>query len=100
MRSQLVNSSSELLSGLPQYVPRLLAAASELIYVIIIPILGFFFLKDAHEFRQHALDLVEGRTRIFLDDLLQDIHLLLAHYMRALVGLSLVAFTAYSIFFR
>jgi predicted PurR-regulated permease PerM len=99
LRSQLVSRSSELLNSVPQYLPKILAAAGELIYVIIIPILGFFFLKDAKIFRQHALDLVEGRSRELLNDLMADVHLLLAHYMRALVGLSLVAFAAYSIFF-
>src|SRR5690348_6036138 len=33
-----------------------------------------------------------------LDDVMADFHLLLAHYMRALVLLSAAAFTAYSIF--
>ena len=41
----------------------------------------------------------EGPRRALLDDVLADIHLLLAHYMRALVLLSLGTFTAYSIFF-
>jgi predicted PurR-regulated permease PerM len=50
--------------------------------------------------RQHILDLVEdGPRRALLDDVLADVHLLLAHYMRALVLLSLASFTAYSIFF-
>ncbi len=99
LRAQTISGSSHLLNSAPEYLPKILAAASELIYVVIIPILGFFFLKDGHDFRQHALTLAEGRTREFLDDLMADIHLLLAHYMRALVGLSLVAFTTYSIFF-
>ena len=40
-----------------------------------------------------------GPRRVLLDDVMADIHLLLAHYMRALVVLSAAAFTAYSIFF-
>lgn len=99
VKTQLASRSTELLNSLPRYVPKILEAASSLIYLVIIPILGFFFLKDGSTLRQHALDLVEGRSRELLDDLMDDIHLLLAHYMRALVGLSLVAFTADSIFF-
>jgi predicted PurR-regulated permease PerM len=34
-----------------------------------------------------------------LDDLLADVDLLLAHYMRAILMLSLATFTSYSIFF-
>ena len=50
--------------------------------------------------RNHILDLANrGPQRELLDDVMADIHLLLAHYMRALFVLSLAAFTAYSIFF-
>jgi predicted PurR-regulated permease PerM len=41
----------------------------------------------------------DGPKRLLLDDLMADFHLLLAHYMRALVLLSAAAFTAYSVFF-
>lgn len=92
--------STDLLSALPQAGMKFLSVASNLIYVVIIPILGFFFLKDGRAIREHLLDLVEaGPRRALLDDVLADIHLLLAHYMRALFLLSLAAFTAYSIFF-
>ena len=48
----------------------------------------------------HALELLdEGPLRGVVDDVMADIHLLLAHYMRALVLLSLATFAAYSIFF-
>jgi predicted PurR-regulated permease PerM len=67
---------------------------------VLIPILAFFFLKDASLIRQHILDLVEeGSRRALLDDVLADVNLLLAHYMRALVLLSAATFTVYSIFF-
>ena len=100
IRSELATRSNELLSSLPQAGLKVLAVASDLIYVVIIPILAFFFLKDAHAIREHLLDMVEpGQHRVILDDLLADVHLLLAHYMRALVLLSLATFTAYAIFF-
>jgi predicted PurR-regulated permease PerM len=86
-------------SLLPQLGVRFLAVARNLVYLVIIPILGFFFLKDAGLMRQHILDLVdEGPRRALLDDVLADTHLLLAHYMRAMVVLSVGTFTAYSIF--
>ena len=92
--------STGLLSALPQAGMKFLALASNLIYVVIIPILAFFFLKDGRLIREHLLDLVEdGPRRDLLDDVMADTHLLLAHYMRALVLLSLATFTSYSIFF-
>ncbi|HUA59563.1 MAG TPA: AI-2E family transporter, partial [Verrucomicrobiae bacterium] len=59
-----------------------------------------FFLKDGTAMRTHVVELVEdGPGRALLEDVIADIHLLLAHYMRALVLLSCSTFTAYSIAF-
>ena len=100
VRAEVARWSSDLISELPQLGVRFLAVARNLVYMVIIPILGFFFLKDAGLMRQHILDLVEeGPRRALLDDMLADTHLLLAHYMRAMVLLSVGTFTAYSIFF-
>jgi predicted PurR-regulated permease PerM len=97
---ELGERSSEWITEIPQYAMRFLTVASDLIYLVIIPILAFFFLKDSRVIRQHLLDLVDpGPRRALLDDLLADVHLLLAHYMRALVMLALCTFTAYGIFF-
>lgn len=100
LKAEVAKRSSGLISALPQAGMKLLAVAGNLIYVVIIPVLAFFFLKDAHVIRQHILDVLEeGPRRALLDDVLADVHLLLAHYMRALVALSLGTFTAYGIFF-
>jgi len=96
----LATRASEAVSTLPRLALGFLALASNLVYVVIIPVLAFFFLKDGHLIRQHILSLVNlGPRRALLDEVLADINLLLANYMRALVLLSLGAFTAYSIFF-
>ncbi|HEY1337559.1 MAG TPA: AI-2E family transporter [Bryobacteraceae bacterium] len=100
IRTSIGARSGDLVSAAAHAGVKFLTVASDLIYVVIIPILAFFFLKDARVMRQHILDLVEdGPRRALLDDVLADVHLLLAHYMRALVLLSLASFTAYSIFF-
>ena len=100
VRTQVAEKSTDILSALPAAGIKFVTVAGDLIYVVIIPILAFFFLKDGAEVRQHALDLVrDPAKRALLDDVMADVHLLLAHYMRALVVLSVAAFTAYSIFF-
>lgn len=100
VRTSLANLSDRLVSALPQLGLKILGIASNLIYVVIIPVLAFFFLKDAQLIRQHILNLVEaGPHRSLLDDVLADVHLLLAHYMRVLVLLSICTFAAYSISF-
>ena len=100
LRQEIGERSSSLLNWLPEAGLKFVTVASDLIYVVIIPILAFFFLKDGRAIRDHILDLVdEGPQRALVDDLMADVNLLLAHYMRALVLLALAAFTAYSLFF-
>jgi predicted PurR-regulated permease PerM len=100
LESEIGGWSTTLLSSLPQAGAKFLSAASELIYVVIIPILAFFFLKEGRTIRAHMLEFAEaGPRRALLDDILADVHLLLAHYMRALVLLSLATFASYGIFF-
>jgi predicted PurR-regulated permease PerM len=68
--------------------------------VVIVPVLAFFFLKDGDLIRSHMLELLDGGPlRGVAESVMADIHLLLAHYMRALVLLSLSTFTAYAVFF-
>jgi predicted PurR-regulated permease PerM len=99
-RSEIASKSSDIVSTAAQAGLKFITVAGDLVYVVIIPILAFFFLKEARQIRQSILDLVDdGPRRVLLDDVMADIHLLLAHYMRALVILSIAAFTAYSIFF-
>ena len=100
VRSEAAARSSSLISTLPQYVLQILSVASNVIYVVIIPILAFFFLKDAPALRGHVLDLLdEGPRRMLLGDVISDVNVLLAQYMRALVLLSVAAFAAYAAFF-
>jgi predicted PurR-regulated permease PerM len=100
LKNEVANRSNDLFAALPQVGLRFLMLASNLIYVVIIPVLAFFFLKDGAAIRDHILALVAvGPRQRLLNEVMADIHLLLAHYMRALVLLSAVAFAAYSIFF-
>ncbi len=97
---QLSKSSTDIISSLPRAGAKILSVAGNLVYLVIIPILGFFFLKDGREMRQHFLDAIDDPPRrALVDDLLADVDLLLAHYMRAILLLSLATFTSYSIFF-
>jgi predicted PurR-regulated permease PerM len=100
IRGELSKRTSDLMQVLPGASLKFLAVASDLIYVVIVPVLAFFFIKDGALIRGHILSLVDaGPLRATVDSMIGDIHLLLAHYMRALVILSLCAFVAYAIFF-
>ena len=99
-QQQLDKSAGDILSALPRAGIRLLSIASDLIYVVVVPILGFFFLKDGGAMRRHLLGLIDDLGhRAVVDGLLADVDLLLASYMRAILTLSLAAFVSYAIFF-
>src|SRR4029079_9919010 len=63
------------------------AAVGYVVYIpwlVLIPILGFFLLKDAESFRRSALLMLpRGRWRWRGDDFFQDINHTLAAYIRA-----------------
>ncbi|MFN7995542.1 MAG: AI-2E family transporter [Bryobacteraceae bacterium] len=99
-QQQISASAGDIIAAIPKAGAKILSVAGDLIYVVIVPILGFFFLKDGGAIRQHFLDLIDNPSRrAMLDDLLVDVNLLLAHYMRAILLLSAATFVAYSIFF-
>jgi predicted PurR-regulated permease PerM len=100
LQKQLVEHSQELLSLLPNLALGFLSHAGSLIYVLLVPILGFFFLKNGPEFRTSLLEmLAEGSRRDEIKEIAADVHLLLAQYMRALVLMAAVVFAAYGLFF-
>jgi predicted PurR-regulated permease PerM len=78
----------EIADLLPTLTLRVLKASTNLLYLIIIPIMSFFILKDGRQLRDEFLDLLQpGERRVFADEILQDIHVLLLQYMRALFSL-------------
>jgi predicted PurR-regulated permease PerM len=104
LKQQAMDGFQSKLSGVVSELPaasmKVVSAASNLIYLVIIPVLAFLFLKDAETLRKDVLELVDdGPRRALFQDVIADIHVLLARYMRALVVLSAAAFTAYGIFF-
>ena len=100
IRIEIAQRTNDLVRALPAAGVKLISVASDLVFIVIVPILAFFFLKDSEEIRGHILSMVDaGPWRRLVDSLMGDVHLLLAHYMRALVLLSVATFTAYSLFF-
>lgn len=100
LRADWDQRSGDIMRELPSAGLKFLSVASNLIYVVIVPVLAFFFLQDGDVIRSHTLEMVDvGPLRGMVESVMADIHLLLAHYMRALVLLSLSTFTAYAIFF-
>lgn len=99
MRTQIEASANEIVPFLRRTGLEALAAVGNLSYVILVPILSFFFLKDARSIRQALVDqFIDPGRRGMAEELLADLHVLLAQYMRAVVLLALAAFVFYGIF--
>jgi predicted PurR-regulated permease PerM len=100
IQSEVARNTNDIVSAIPAAGAKFLAIASNLIYVVIIPILAFFFLKNGHEIRSQIVSFVEDSPqRKLLDEVFADLDLLLAQYMRALLILSLATLVFYSGFF-
>jgi predicted PurR-regulated permease PerM len=67
------------------------------IWLVIVPILAVFFLRDGGEFADSLIEIVDRRRqRQFLSALLNDLDMMLARYIRAqliLAGLTMLVFT-------
>ena len=74
------------------------------VWLIVIPVLAIFFLRDGREFADSVIQVVERKPqRQFLRSIIEDLNLMLAGYIRAqliLVGLSLVVYTVVLLLLR
>lgn len=71
-------------------------AAQNTIWIVLIPILAIFFLKDGRAFSEEVLDMIGRRQqKQFLTGIVDDLNEMLAHYLRSqliLSGLSIVTY--------
>jgi predicted PurR-regulated permease PerM len=96
----------QLNSGGQQFVPylrnigvQILSGVKYLIYLVLIPILAFFFLKDGAAMRVNAVNsLFDPHRRPIVEDILDDVNRLLGDYIRALVLLACSGFVVNSLF--
>jgi len=100
IRKEVVDNTDQILPFVGQIGQGILSALGNLGFVVLVPILSFFFLKDAGSLRCNVLNqFVEGPRRSLLEDVLSDVHVLLGQYMRALVILASATLVWYYLFF-
>ncbi|MBI4875867.1 MAG: AI-2E family transporter [Acidobacteria bacterium] len=100
LRSFLEQHSKDALPLLRRVGSELLALLGNLLFVILVPILSFFFLKDGPQIGRFLIEMAPpGVRQRLVEDIFAGVHLLLAQFMRALVLLSLGTFVSYSLFF-
>ena len=73
--------------------------ASNLIYLILIPILSFLLIKEAPTLRDELLSLMSGSSGSLWGGIAEDLDVLLSKYVRALLMLSIATFVVYSVVF-
>lgn len=106
-RSKLVAFVNEQLhTGTVQAVPfaqkfglGVMHAATNLIYLVLIPILSFLLIKEAPAWRRSLLAWLGRRSSPKWAGIISDLDVLMAGYVRALLILSIASFIVYSIVF-
>lgn len=98
-RREASTLENSLVPILQQTGNRILTGLGYLLPAILVPILAFFLLKDAREIRANLIGaVVDRKDRTVLQMILDDVHLVLRSYIRALVILAVASFCAWAIF--
>lgn len=75
---------------------RVASLASQLVWLVLIPILAVFFLRDGRSLAESAIQTVDQRTqRQFLRGMAEDVNDMLASYIRAQLILAAIALVVY-----
>lgn len=96
-KGDLRGRARDLMEKAPQFGMRVISESRNLIYVVIIPILAFFILKDGRRIRDAFIQIV-GHQGPAVSEALGDIHTMLLQYMRALLYLCLATLISFMIF--
>ena len=100
LRDQAISHAGELLSYAQRAGMEVLRYASNLSLAVLVPILAFFFLKDAEELTATIEKSFEREEhRGLMREIFTDLHVLLAQYMHALILLSLLTFGSHALVF-
>ena len=100
LRSEVQQHYQQILETLPQTALKAVGAAANVVFIVVVPILSFFFLKDGRALQRYVVAQVDDALdRSILREIAADLNLLLAGYMRALVLLGLSASITYGVFF-
>lgn len=92
----LVEHYNDILGLVPKLSLQVLSVSVNLIYLVIIPILSFFILKDGRHMRASLLEFFDAQRQAAEETLL-DAHTLMLQYMRALLFLCLAVLVVFSI---
>jgi predicted PurR-regulated permease PerM len=90
--------SSAVLPIVKDLTTHMVSVLSSAVFIVLIPILSFFLLKDGRELREQVLSFASKRRPMW-EDILSDLHVLLGQFIRALVILAAATLVVYTLFF-
>lgn len=95
-----LSSHSDDITQIAQHVGlRIADVAKQAWLFIVVPLLSIFFLKDGRAFSDFLLSTIQSRPqREFLENVLNDLNRMLAHFIRAQLILAALSLVVYSIF--
>jgi predicted PurR-regulated permease PerM len=95
----LATHKREILQYGKDAVARVAGVLPNVAWLVLIPVLAFFFLRDKSSFGLAAIDSLKGsRDRSFLRRMISDLDSMLARYIRAQLMLTALAAVAYTTF--
>jgi len=99
VRSFLINHEDDI-TEIAQHVGlRTADVAKQAWLLFVVPLLSIFFLKDGRAFSNFLLSTIQSRPqREFLENVLNDLNRMLAHFIRAQLILAALTFVVYSAF--
>lgn len=94
---QLRDHYNQIAGLAPRVAVSVISVSRNVIYVVLVPILSFFLLRDGRSILAGAVEMIEPHYETARDTF-DDVHTLLLLYMRALLFLCGVTFVTFSIF--
>ena len=98
LQQEINGGGKDILPYVKSFGGQLITGARYILYIVLVPILAFFFLKDGRKIRDDVIDSLDEDKQVMVRGILDDVNRLLGQYIRALVLLACSSFVANSIF--
>jgi predicted PurR-regulated permease PerM len=98
LRDRIAELDRDVLPILSRAGQQILSGLGNVLSVVLVPILSFFFLKDGRAMREAIVGSVSPAQRPLAEEIFADLHRLLAQYIRALVLLAVATFISHFAF--
>jgi predicted PurR-regulated permease PerM len=99
LQDQVSSGTDKAVPLAKQFGMGVMHAASNLIYLVLVPVLSFLLIKEAPHMRSDMLAWLSPPNEKLWSGIIEDVDILLSRYVRALLLLSIATFVCYGIAF-